>query len=74
MRIVAYVIYYSEVLCEYAKKKKKKNLGGSEKSEVWNVGSLIVALSQPAFMSHLQTLERIINLYSSALCPLWLNP
>ena len=33
------VIYYTEVLSGYANKS-----GGSEKSEVWNLGSLIVPL------------------------------
>ena len=39
MKIVALEVYYSEVLSEYAKKSR-----GSEKSEVWNLGSLIVPL------------------------------
>ena len=41
------VRYYSEVLSEYAKKKKKRrrNLGFWKKSKVWNVQSLILSLN-----------------------------
>ena len=41
MRIVVYIIHYSEVLSEYA-----KNLEVQKKSELLNLGSLLVPLSE----------------------------